>query len=109
MRKQTRLRSESALFLLVIGAILVVLNVLGVFGVNLRADTTSAKLFSLSKGSARLASSLTDQMEIRAYFSKDLPPPYNSLERYVRDLLTEYRDASHGKIRLRMIEPQTDK
>ena len=53
MRKQTKLRSESALFLLVIGAILVVLNVLGVFGVNLRADTTDAKLFSLSKGSRR--------------------------------------------------------
>jgi ABC-2 type transport system permease protein len=48
-------------------------------------------------------------MEVRAYFSKDLPPPYNSLERYVRDLLTEYRDSSHGKITLRMIQPQTDK
>jgi ABC-type uncharacterized transport system involved in gliding motility auxiliary subunit len=108
MRKQTRLSSESALFLLVLGAILVLLNVLGVFGVNLRADTTDAKLFSLSQGSGRLTSGLKDQLEIRAYFSKDLPPPYNSLSRYVRDLLTEYRDASHGKITLRMIEPKTD-
>ena len=108
MRKQTRIRSESTLFLLVLGAILVLLNVLGVFGVNLRADTTKAKLFSLSPGSRHLAAGLKDQMEIRAYFSKELPPPYNALERYVRDLLTEYRDASHGKISVRIIEPQSD-
>ena len=37
-------------------------------------------------------------MEITAYFSPDLPPPHNATERYVRDLLTEYRDASKGKI-----------
>ena len=107
-RTQTRLARESALFLLVLGASLVLLNLLGFFGVNLRADATSAELFSLSKGSKRLAGALQDQMEIRAYFSKDLPPPYNAMGRYIRDLLTEYRDASHGKITLRMIEPQTD-
>jgi ABC-type uncharacterized transport system involved in gliding motility auxiliary subunit len=108
VRTQTRWSSESALFLLVLGAILVLLNVLGVFGVHTRADATDARLFSLSSGSKRLASSLKDRMEIRAYFSKDLPPPYNAMGRYVRDLLAEYRDASHGKIKLQMIEPQTD-
>lgn len=108
MRKQTRLSSESALFLIVLGAILVLLNLLGVFGVNLRADATEAEVFSLSKGSKRLASSLDDQMEVRAYFSKDLPPPYNALGRYTRDLLAEYRDASGGKITLKFIEPDTD-
>src|SRR6476659_1633953 len=101
MRNTTRLKSESALFLLVLAAILIVANV--------RSDTSRAKLFSLSTGSKRLASSLKDQMEIRAYFSKDLPTPFNALPRYVRDLLTEYRDASGGKITLRIIEPATDK
>lgn len=108
MRKQTRLASESALFLLVLGAILVLLNLLGVFGVNMRADATDAQVFSLSKGSQRLAASLDDQMEIRAYFSAELPPPYNAMGRYVRDLLAEYRDASKGKITLRVIQPATD-
>jgi ABC-type uncharacterized transport system involved in gliding motility auxiliary subunit len=108
MRKQTRLASESALFLLVLGAILVLLNLLGVFGVNMRADATDAQVFSLSKGSKRLAASLDDQMEIRAYFSAELPPPYNAMGRYVRDLLAEYRDASKGKITLRVVQPTTD-
>src|SRR5689334_24752947 len=108
LRRQTRLSSESALFLLVLGGILVLLNMLGVFGLNVRGDTTEAGVFSLSKGSRRLASSLDDQMEIRAYFSEDLPPPYNAMARYVRDLLAEYQDASHGKITVRFVSPATD-
>jgi len=108
MRRQTRLSSESALFLLVLGAALVLVNVLGFFGLKLRADTTEAKVFSLSTGSKRLATSLEDTMEIRAYFSAELPPPFNAMGRYVRDLLSEYRDASGGKIVVRFIDPTTD-
>src|SRR5687767_3957920 len=108
MRRQTRLASESALFLLVLGAILVLVNVLGFFGVKLRADATGASVFSLSKGSQRLAKSLDDQMEIRAYFSSELPPPFNAMGRYVRDLQAEYRDASGGKIVVRFIDPKSD-
>jgi ABC-2 type transport system permease protein len=108
LRKQTRLSSESALFLLVLGASLVLLNLLGAFGVNVRGDVTSARVFSLSEGSKRLAKGLDDQLEIRAYFSEELPPPYNAMGRYVRDLLAEYRDASGGKVTLRLISPKTD-
>jgi ABC-type uncharacterized transport system involved in gliding motility auxiliary subunit len=107
-KQQSRAASESALFLLVMGAILVLCNVLGVF-FHGRADTTEKELFSLSKGSMRLASSLKDRMEIVGYFSPDLPAPYNAVERYVRDLLTEYKDASHGKITLRFVHPSRDK
>lgn len=106
-KTQSRMASESALFLLVLGAIVVVLNLLGVF-VNARYDATEKELFSLSDGSKRLAKSLDDQLEIRAYFSTDLPPPHNATERYVRDLLAEYRDASGGKITLRVIHPESD-
>jgi ABC-type uncharacterized transport system involved in gliding motility auxiliary subunit len=96
------------MFLLVIGAGLVLLNVLGVLGASARVDTTESNAFSLSEGSKRLAKSLEDQMEIRAYFSEELPPPYNAMGRYVRDLLTEYRDASGGKITLKLVSPKTE-
>jgi ABC-2 type transport system permease protein len=104
---KARLAGQSATFLLLLGGIFVLLNVLGVF-VNFRADLTDRELFSLSNGSKRLASSLKDRMEITAYFSADLPPPHNATERYVRDLLTEYKDASKGKIDLRFVHPQKD-
>jgi len=104
---RTRAASESAAFLLLVGGILVLLNVLGLF-FHARVDGTQKELFSLSTGSLHLASSLKDRMEIVAYFSSDLPPPHNSTERYVRDLLMEYRDASKGKISVRFVNPKKD-
>lgn len=106
-KQQARAASESAAFLMLFAGILVLVNVLGVF-FHVRLDTTHRDLFSLSKGSLHLASTLKDRMEVVAYFSPDLPPPHNATERYVRDLLMEYRDASHGKLTLRFVHPEKD-
>lgn len=105
--KQSRAAVESTAFLLVIAGVAVAVNVLSLF-INPRLDLTHANLFSLSNGSKRLAANLDDQLEVRAYFSADLPPPHNATERYVRDLLAEYESASKGKLRVRYIHPETD-
>ncbi|MGD8861907.1 MAG: Gldg family protein [Myxococcales bacterium] len=107
-KTKSRLKSESTLFLLVLAAIVVTLNALGLFGLKGRVDVTDKQLFTLSEGSKRVARSLEDRMEIRAYFSDDLPPPFNASGRYVRDILSEYRDASGGKISVTMIAPKTE-
>lgn len=106
-KQQKRAAGESIVFLGILAVIVVLSNVLGVF-VHARVDLTEKEFFSLSSGSKRLASTLEDQMEIRAYFTEDLPPPHNATERYVRDLLAEYRDASGGKIKLQFIQPSDD-
>ncbi|MCC7539512.1 MAG: GldG family protein [Deltaproteobacteria bacterium] len=100
-------RGESAIFLVVVTAVLVVLNVLSI-GIFYRADLTERRLFSLSDGSHRVASRLRDKMTIRAYFTEDLPPPFNATSRYVRDLLEEYAAASNGRIRLEFVDPTAD-
>lgn len=100
-------RGESAVFLAIVAAVLVVLNVLSV-GIFLRADLTERRLFSLSDGSQRVSSRLRDRMIIRAYFTEDLPPPFNATSRYVRDLLQEYAAASNGRIRLEFVDPTAD-
>ncbi|MCA9583207.1 MAG: GldG family protein, partial [Myxococcales bacterium] len=107
MQKKTRAATQSLGLLAIIGGILVALNVLGVF-FSARLDATEKELFSLSKGSKRLAKSLTDKLEVTAYFTEDLPPPFNATERYVRDILTEYASASGGKIHITFINPDTD-
>jgi ABC-type uncharacterized transport system involved in gliding motility auxiliary subunit len=106
-KTQARASSASTTFLILTAGILVLVNVLGLF-FHFRADATDKELFSLSKGSMRLASSLKDRMEIVAYFSPDLPPPHNATERYVRDLLVEYKEASNGKIAVRFVHPEKD-
>lgn len=107
MNQRTRAASESIGLLAIIAGILIALNVLSVFFFA-RLDLTEAKLFSLSDGSKRVARSLDDKMEVIAYFTEDLPPPFNATERYVRDMLEEYVAASNGKITFRVVHPDTD-
>jgi len=68
-------------------AILVIL-----VGQNLffRLDLTSSNLYSLSKASKEVVSTLKEPLTINVFFSKNLPAPYNNTERYLHDLLEEY-------------------
>jgi len=105
---QKRAASESLIFLLFVGGILILLNVLTAYFPSPRVDLTQNGLFSLAPGSERLASSLDDRLEITAYFTENLPPPFNATERHVRDLLSEYAAASDGQIIVRFVNPDDE-
>lgn len=91
--------------LAVIGS-LVLVNVIGLraFG---RVDLTSEKVYTLSAASRETMRGLEEPVTVSAYFSEDLPPPYASNARYVRDLLEEYRAASKGKLSFEFIDPMS--
>jgi ABC-type uncharacterized transport system involved in gliding motility auxiliary subunit len=105
---QKRAASESLIFLLIVGGILILLNVLGAYFPSPRIDLTQNQLFSLAEGSERLASNLDDRLEVTAYFTENLPPPFNATERQVRDLLAEYSAASNGQIIVRFVNPNDE-
>ena len=107
-RKRAGAAAESLAFLAITAGVLILLNVVGFFGVNARVDLTSKRLYSLSSGSKRLVHGLTDDMEITAYFTSDLPPQFKATEVAVRDLLTEYEAASNGHVHVRFVNPDTD-
>jgi ABC-type uncharacterized transport system involved in gliding motility auxiliary subunit len=107
MRKGTRAATESLGFLLITAGILVFLNILGTF-VWGRIDCTERELFSLSEGSKRVAGRFTDTVTITAYFTEDLPYPFNATEVQVRDLLTEYEAAGRGNVDVRFVTVDTD-
>jgi ABC-type uncharacterized transport system involved in gliding motility auxiliary subunit len=107
MNKRTKAATESLAFLGIVAVSLVLLNILGVFFFG-RADVTKARLFTLSDGSKRVVSELKDNLEVTAYFTADLPAPFNATERYVRDILDEYAAASDGKMRITFVNPDTD-
>ena len=107
MNKRTKAASESLAFLGIVAASLVLLNILGVFFFG-RIDATKNNLFSLSDGSKRVVESLKDNLEVTAYFTADLPPPFNATERYVRDVLDEYAAASKGKVKVTFVNPDSD-
>lgn len=101
-------KAQSLTMLAIIAGIVVAINVLGLFVSYGRFDVTRGDLYSLSRSSTRVMESLSDRMEIIAYFSEDLPPQFASTEREVRDLLDEYRSASSGNLVVRFIDPDTD-
>lgn len=105
---QKRAASESLIFLLIVTGILILLNVLGASFRSPRIDLTRNGMFSLAEGSERLAASLDDRLEITAYFTENLPPPFNATERQVRDLLSEYAAASDGQIVVRFVNPDDE-
>ena len=73
-----------------------------------RLDLTENRVWSLSDGSRDLVAGLGERMEVTAYFTENLPPPFNSTEQYVRDLLEEYEAASGGKLVVRFINPEEE-
>jgi len=71
---------------------LVVVVLVNLAGITLfqRFDLTANGTYSLSEASRRAVATLSEPLTINVFFTKNLPAPYNSTERYLRDLLEEY-------------------
>ncbi|MCX6133133.1 MAG: Gldg family protein [Ignavibacteriales bacterium] len=93
--------------LLVLG-ILVVLNFISIrlFG---RLDLTSQGVYTLSDASKKIVGSLDDRVTVKAFFTEDLPAPYNNNRRSVLDILNDYKAYSRGNLQFEFISPQGEK
>lgn len=74
-----------------------------------RFDLTSNKNYSLSSASKELAGNLPDIINIKVYFSGNLPSQYSGLRQEVLDLLDEYQNYSKGRVKVQVIDPLKDK
>lgn len=106
--KSKSVRSESVLFLALVGLCLVAANVATNFVDPLRVDLTRGGVYSLSRGSINTVRALDDTMTVRVYFTDNLPQEFANTERQVRDLLSEYRASSRGKVVIRYIRPDNE-
>lgn len=75
---------------------LIVIVLINVAGITLffRLDLTESKIYSISKASKEVVSTLSEPLTIKVFFTKNLPAPHNNTERYLHDLLEEY--SSHA-------------
>ena len=71
---------------------LIVIVLINLAGITLffRSDLTENKIYSISKASKKVVSTLSEPLTIKVFFTKDLPAPYNTTEQYLHDLLAEY-------------------
>jgi len=83
--KNTSRYIKFALYILVI----VLINIVGIT-MFARLDLTGNKVYSLSRVSKETVSTLSEPLTINVFFTRNLPAPYNTIERYLKDLLAEY-------------------
>ncbi|NTV53433.1 MAG: GldG family protein, partial [Candidatus Firestonebacteria bacterium] len=104
--RETRFRNELTAFLILTG-ILVLVNFISV-RTFFRMDFSRAHAYSLAKVSKQYMRELQDPMTVKAFFTRNLPAPYNGNARYLRDLLDDYRAYSHGKFNFQFLDPADD-
>lgn len=90
--------------LVIIIGLVAVLNFFS-YQIFYRLDLTEGKIYSISKASKKTAGELADIVNIKAYFSGNLPSQLLSLRREVGDILDEYAVYSNGRIRVSFIDP----
>ena len=102
-----RIKSSSIISIIFIIGILTMVNAITVRNF-LRLDLTSSKMYSLSQTSKDIVSNIEDKVIVKAYFSPDLPSPYNNTTGYLRDMLDDYRAYSKGHLEYEFIDPGSE-
>lgn len=100
-------RLQAALRLALVLAILILVNVVSV-RLFTRIDLTDQKVFTLSDASRQLVEQLDDRVNVTAYFTEDLPAPYNNTRRAVLDMLNEYRAYAGADLQYAFVDPSTE-
>jgi len=73
-----------------------------------RWDFTDTKMYSLSSSTKKVIGRIDDLVNVKVYFSDNLPGEYGNNRRYLQDILEEYAAISKGNIRFEFYVPDTD-
>ena len=73
-----------------------------------RWDFTDTKMYSLSSSTEKVIGRIDDLVNVKVYFSDNLPGEYGNNRRYLQDILEEYAAISKGNIRFEFYVPDTD-
>ncbi len=97
-------RKQSLIKVGIFLAIVILVNFISVriFG---RIDLTDNNLYSLSDASIDIVENVDDIVSIQAFFTEDLPSPYNNNRRVLLDLLNEYKAYAGSNLQYEFINP----
>jgi len=87
--------------------VLVLINLVGVEFFT-RLDLSKGKMYTLSSASKKIVRNLSDKLVVKAYFSEELPPPYNQNRRYLKDELDEYKAYGGGRFQYEFVDPGSE-
>lgn len=92
---------------LYIFSILVIILIVNIISdkIFFRIDFTEDNRYTLSEATKNILDNLDETVTITAYFSEDLPAEVARSKREFKDLLTEYRNLSHGQVEFEFVNP----
>lgn len=93
--------------MLIVIAIIAVVSYLG-YRFFYRFDLTAKKIYTVSKATKNVLSSLDDPVDIEVFMSRDLPPQVVGVAAEVRNKLDEYQRYGAGKIKVHYTDPGDD-
>jgi ABC-type uncharacterized transport system involved in gliding motility auxiliary subunit len=100
----------SVVGVIAVAVILIAVNLLAGFA-KVRSDLTQNRVYTLSDGTKKILQKLDTDVEIRFYYSRDnpaVPVPLRAYAQEVEDLLAEYQQYGHGKIKVVKLDPKPD-
>ena len=107
-KKKTESRRQQAIVrALLLFGILVLINVISI-NIFFRIDLTGNKIYTLSSASKTLVNNLDDKLVVKAYFTDNLPSPYNNTRRYLKEILDDYKNYSNGNFQYEIISPSDE-
>ena len=105
--KNIKQRSETYIALLSIIGIVVLINFFS-YKIFTRLDLTQNKEFSVSAVTKNTLRNIDDIINVKVYFSKNLPSQFISVKENVGDILDAYENYSSGDLRVEYIDPSDD-
>ncbi len=92
--------------ILLIVAIVVLVNMIA-NSLFVRVDLTEEKLFSLSEASKQVVRNLEDPLTVKIFVSREMPAQLKDMERFLGDLLANYKRYSGGNFHYEFIDPKS--
>ena len=86
IKKKESRRQQAIVRALLMFGILILINVISI-NIFYRIDLTGNKIYTLSDASKSLVKNLDDKFVVKAYFTDNLPSPYNNTRRYLKEIL----------------------
>ena len=88
-------------------SVLVILLIVNIISEHFffRFDFTGDNRYTLSKATKNILRKLDQTVTVTAYFSEDLPAEILRSKQEFKDLLIEYRNASHGQFEFEFVNP----
>jgi len=106
-KKTESSRQQSVVRTLLVVGILILVNIISI-NIFYRLDLTPNKIYTLSPASKNIVGKLDDKLVVKAYFTDNLPAPYNSTRRYLQELLDDYHSSSNGNLSYEIISPSDE-